>query len=156
MIYIKIIIYIHILSLMCSCGNSKTISKNTEVTTKEGIIIFSKLKMDYFFPFKDTLGSVQSNYYDKEFGKGFLLTNVSPSFKIQLKNNYSDTLSNSFNYPATNVLPVRIEYFESTDPVDTSKNNLCIIFNNKRKTCFTLDINQRFIKRIIPLLIKNN
>ena len=140
------------LALILSCSNANKISKSNQIVTKDGIIIFSSLNMDYFFPFVDTMGINRNNYYTKDFGAGFLLTNVSPSLKNQLKNQYSDTMYNSFNYPVTNILPVRIEYFENLNSVAESKDTLCIIFNNEKKSCLIFDVNQRFVKSMTPRL----
>jgi hypothetical protein len=145
------LIYLSLLSLFLGCASNKQLPTKYQLISKKGVLIFTSLNFDYFFPASDSTNLDPFSFYEGNFEKGFLLTNVSPSIKYRLKVEFSDTLLHKFNYPATNILPVELKYYLPTATADSSTGEFWLITNNGKKSSFKFDMNQRFVKDINPL-----
>lgn len=127
----------------------KTAKKERIYHSATGIILFSDLNINYFFPlYKDE--KILSFDYDKnKYSTGFLLTGLNPETKINLIKDHSD-LVKSNEHPFTHITPVKLEYSYSNYFQESELDSIEFEINNNTQT-FYFDSKHRNLKQVIPL-----
>lgn len=150
----KFILIISCLALLTFCSSSSKTQTSSNggdsVKIERGVIVFSSLRMDYFFPALESSLITKSNYKRLQYKKGFLLSNLGPDSRIDLLRNFSDTLIDKRNYPLTNAVPVIIEYYDKEENSTASADTLCFKLSDN-ENCLPFDTRLRFIRKVTPI-----
>lgn len=151
----KSIVIIFSLIPLAFCSSSSKTGKLTKtggdsLITEKGIMIFSKLRIDYFFPALQQSIINKSNYKQMPYSQGFVLANLGTDPRIDLIKNFSDTLTNKRNYPLTHAVPVIIEYYQMEKSSNPSSDTLCFMLSSDTN-CLAFDAKLRLIKKVTPI-----
>lgn len=120
------------------------------VISQKGVIIYSNLKSDVFFPFEDENSLDTLDYLNNKFSVGFLLTHISPNIRWDLIHKFADTLNDNFNYPLTHFLPITVTYHKPKILDAYSEDTLCFKWKDSIR-CLNYVVVPRFFKELVPL-----
>lgn len=115
-----------------------------------GIMVFSNVGIDYFFPFKGNVTISRTNYKVLQYDSGFLIGKIDPAKRSNYIHFNADTLANKRNFPFTHIMPVTILFTQLNDTLDRNYSTVCLNFNDSL-SCHVVEDRVRFIQKIIPL-----
>ena len=140
------------IGLLCNSNSTPTniIKTNDSIRVDKGVIIFSKLGIDYFLSVKDTQNFTKKNYLYEKYESGFVISNLGIQKRIDLIKIFSDTLNDKFNHPFTNLVPVSIEYYLIDSAKNVVKSNVCLKLRDSID-CYSFDSNLRFLIKVTPI-----